>query len=54
MRARLEQLEATSGRRRVAPPLAAFLPDGGSAGAGTFIDAVLQAAGTRNLATVLG
>ncbi|MCP5451627.1 MAG: ABC transporter substrate-binding protein [Gammaproteobacteria bacterium] len=55
MRTRLEHLAQWAVRRRAAPPLAAyFLPDGGSAGAGTFIDAVLQAAGTRNLATVLG
>ncbi len=53
MEAQLERLAAH--RHLVRPPLAAyFLPDGGSAGAGTFIDAVLQAAGTRNLATTLG
>ena len=55
MRTRLDRLAQWVARRHAAPPLAAyFLPDGGSAGAGTFIDAVLQAAGTRNLATVLG
>ncbi len=53
MRARLERLAAR--RHAARPPLAAyFLPDGGSAGGDTFIDAVLQAAGTRNLAAELG
>lgn len=55
MRARLEGLERQTARRHATPPLAAyFLPDGGSAGAGTFIDAVLRAAGARNLATAVG
>lgn len=53
MRARLERLAAR--RHAARPPLAVyFLPDGGSAGGDTFIDAVLQAAGTRNLAAELG
>ncbi|MBK7541382.1 MAG: ABC transporter substrate-binding protein [Candidatus Competibacteraceae bacterium] len=54
MRARLAKLTARH-PSTAAPPLAAyFLPDGSSAGRGTFIDAVLEAAGTRNLATTLG
>ena len=55
MRAQLEALHRPTDHRHTPPPLAAyFLPDGGSAGAGTFIDTVLQAAGVRNLATVVG
>ena len=53
MRARLAKLSAR--HPATAAPLAAyFLPDGSSAGRGTFIDAVLEAAGTRNLAATLG
>ena len=55
MRAQLEALQRQTDHRHSPSPLAIyFLPDGGSAGAGTFIDAVLQAAGVRNLATVVG
>ncbi len=55
MQARLAALAVKNTQRHGPEPLAAyFLPDGASAGSGTFIDTVLQAAGTRNQATELG
>ncbi|MFZ1325510.1 MAG: ABC transporter substrate-binding protein [Candidatus Contendobacter sp.] len=51
---RLTRLAARRQSNDTALLAAYFLPDGGSAGQGTFIDAVLQAAGTRNLAATLG
>ncbi|HUM95598.1 MAG TPA: ABC transporter substrate-binding protein [Candidatus Competibacter sp.] len=54
MRARLVRLAARREAAGQAPLAAYFLPDGGSAGSGTFIDAVLRAAGARNLAATLG
>ncbi len=51
---RLARLAARRQANDTALLAAYFLPDGGSAGQGTFIDAVLQAAGTRNLAATLG
>lgn len=55
MEERLARLAARRQPTSTPPPVAAyFLPDGSSAGQNTFIDAVLQAAGTRNLAATLG
>lgn len=53
MEARLAAMGAASGDDE-GPLVAYFRPDGGGAAAGTFVDAVLRAAGYRNLQTALG
>ena len=52
--ARLAELERRTARRGVAPSIAYLSASGGSAGAGTYVDAAITAAGGQNSAALSG